>query len=85
MKRLSVLVGALVALAACAEIEWKWDTSGRAEIEPEVASADIASALPVAAAAVSAEGTLNLFGFSFLESNLFRLSGSPTGLLIIAK
>jgi len=86
MKKLSLLLaGAFAAAGAVAAVEWKWDTSQHVDAVPDMASAVVASCIPMSAAAVSAEGILNLYGFSFLESNFFTLSGSPSGLCIVVK
>jgi len=86
MKKLSLLLaGALAAAGAWAAVDWKWDTSRHVDAVPDMASAAVASCLPVSSAAASAEGILNLYGFSFLESNAFTLSGSPSGLCIVVK
>lgn len=66
-----------------ADVEWKWDASGRVESVPETASVDISAlTLPLTAKA-SDEGTLNAFSYTWAESAPFRLTGGALGLLLI--
>lgn len=77
--------GAVLSIAAWADVDWKWDTSLHVEAAPETASADISAlALPLTAQA-SDEGFLSSFCYLWVESPSFRLTGGSLGLFLIVK
>lgn len=74
----------LIGLAR-ADVDWKWDTSGHVETPPATASIAISTMLPDTAKQASDEGCLNIFSFLWLDSNPFKLSGSPLGIFIVIR
>ena len=79
------VVGVIVSIAARADVDWKWDTSGHVETAPATASVAISTMLPDTAKQTTDEGCLNLFSFLWLDSNPFELSGAPLGLFLMVR
>lgn len=78
-------VGAIGAIAARADVDWKWDASLHVEAAPATASADVSAlTLPLTAQA-SDEGFLSTFCYLWAESPAFRLTGGSLGLFLIVQ